>query len=82
MFGLIMGNHIISRVVGEGMTELSGEVRPPVIEFCYLLDKDGNDLLDKVDYSLTTKCGRIYQIYGSDTVNLLDYEEFNLGVRN
>lgn len=82
MFGLIMGNHMISRVVGDSIVELSGEVKPPVIEFCYLLDINGNELLDVADYSLTTKCGRIYQLYGSDAVALLDYEEFNLGVRN
>lgn len=81
MFGLIIGNTPISYVIGSGILELIKGGKPPIVEFCYLLDEDGNQLLDSVDFMLTARMGRLYQLYGSNDVELDDLQNFPLGVR-
>lgn len=82
MFGLLTGNVPISHTVNEGILQSVKGGRPPISNFIYLLDINGNDLLDAQDRGLTTKYGRLYKLYGSDQIKLADLNEFLLGVRS
>lgn len=83
MFSLLIGNIPLTyTVIGDGIMHVGEGGRPPVIEFCHLLDLKGNTLLDSRDYELTTRCGKIYQLYSNNENMLEDLKEFPLGVRS
>lgn len=67
--------------VGGGIMQVGDGGTPPVIEFCYILDINGNQLLDSADRVLTSRCGKIYQLYSNNEYKLADSLEFLLGVR-
>ena len=84
MFSLLIGDAPLTYAVGsgEGILQVNQGGTPPLVEYCYILDIQGNQLLDERDYELTAKCGRIYQLYSDNEYRLADLEEFLLGVRS
>lgn len=84
MFGLLMGDTPLTYTVavGNGIVQHSNGGTPPVVEYCWIQDINGNDLLDMLDFELNSKCGKIYQLYSNNEYKLADYLEFLLGVRS
>ena len=81
MFSVLTGNVPLSYTVNEGILQIIKGGTPSTKEAIHLLDISGNEILDIQDYELTTRRGRISEIYSSDGLKLIDMSEFLLGVR-
>lgn len=83
MFGMLIGDAPLGYVVavGNGIMQIGDGGTPPVIEFCYIMDINGNQLLDEADFVLTSRCGKLYQLYSNNDYKLEDSLEFLLAVR-
>ncbi len=81
MFGVEIGNMPLTQLMGTGIMQVIDGGTPPVVEFVYLLDEEGNDLLDSADFYLTARHGRIFWLADVNKNYLDDVREFGLEVR-
>lgn len=82
MFSLLIGNVPLTyTVMGDGILHVGDGGTPPIIEYCHLLDLNGNMLFDSAGYELTARCGRLYQLYSNNEYGLEDLKEFPLATR-
>ena len=81
MFGVEIGKMPLTQLMGTGIMQVVDGGTPPVVEFVYLLDEEGNDLLDSADFYLTARHGRIFWLADVNKNYLDDVREFGLEVR-